>query len=93
MRRERDTVEWAEASHSVTTDEPFTTNEDLKNDLNQAIAQLSSDEQVSIHLCYAEGLSHQEAADVLGSPLGTLKTHVLRAKDKLRKQLRDWAPS
>ena len=93
MRRARDTVEWNEAAHSNASEDPFTTSEDLKHDLNHALAQLSPDEQAALHLCYAEGLSHQEAAVVLGSPLGTLKTHVLRAKDKLRNQLRDWAPN
>lgn len=91
-RRACETVEWTEqiADHAPTTS--FTATEDLKQDLAQALMHLSSDEQAAIHLCFAEGLSHQQAADVLGSPLGTVKTHILRAKETLRVQLRAWAP-
>jgi RNA polymerase sigma-70 factor (ECF subfamily) len=66
---------------------------DLQQDLATALARLSADEQSAIHLCYAEGLTHEQAAGVLGCPLGTVKTHVLRAKAKLRTTLRAWAPA
>jgi RNA polymerase sigma-70 factor (ECF subfamily) len=65
---------------------------DLQQDLAAALAQLTEDERAAIHLCYAEGLTHEEASGVLGSPLGTVKTHVLRAKEKLRRLLQAWAP-
>jgi RNA polymerase sigma-70 factor (ECF subfamily) len=44
-------------------------------------------------LCYGADLSHAEAAQVLGWPLGTVKTQVLRAKAKLRAQLQAWEPT
>jgi RNA polymerase sigma-70 factor (ECF subfamily) len=97
-RRQRETVEWsgevalpdAVAGHDTTISAaPATV--DLQQDLAAALARLSADERSAIHLCYAEGLTHEEAAGVLGCPLGTLKTHVLRAKDKLRVHLRVWA--
>lgn len=92
-RRERETVEWTEDTAAESRAPSFTAAADLKHDLALAVGQLTADEQAAIHLCFGEGLSHQEAASVLGSPLGTVKTHVLRAKDKLRAQLRAWAPS
>lgn len=97
-RRQRETVEWsgevdlpeAAAGHETTMSAaPATV--DLQQDLAAALARLSADERSAIHLCYSEGLTHEEAAGVLGCPLGTLKTHVLRAKDKLRVYLRVWA--
>ena len=39
-----------------------------------------------------EDLTHEEAAEVLGCPIGTVKTHILRAKEKLRTRLGAWAP-
>ena len=66
---------------------------DLRHDLTSALVRLPIDEQTAINLCYQEGLTHEEAAEVLGCPLGTLKTNLLRAKDKLRRHLRAWAPS
>jgi RNA polymerase sigma-70 factor (ECF subfamily) len=38
-------------------------------------------------LCLGEGYSHGEAAEILGLPLGTLKSIVARAKAALVKHL------
>lgn len=61
-------------------------------DLDRALATLNPRERDALLLCLAGDLSHAEAAAVLGCPLGTLKTLVLRARAKLRLALRDWAP-
>lgn len=66
---------------------------DLRHDLAAAVAALSPDQQTVVHLCYREGLSHSEASCVLDWPLGSVKTHLLRAKEQLRHHLRAWAPS
>jgi RNA polymerase sigma-70 factor (ECF subfamily) len=56
-------------------------------DLERAMATLSDGERAAIGACYYADLSHEEAAVALGMPLGTVKTHVLRAKAKLRARL------
>jgi len=58
-------------------------------DLERAIATLSDGERAAIAACYYADLSHEEAAEMLGIPLGTVKTHVLRAKAKLRARLKE----
>jgi RNA polymerase sigma factor (sigma-70 family) len=65
---------------------------DLRHDLDLALRELSADEQLAIHLCYQQGQSHQEIAALLDWPLGTVKTHLLRAKEKLRQPLAAWNP-
>jgi RNA polymerase sigma-70 factor (ECF subfamily) len=65
----------------------------LKIDLERAMAELSEAERAAIIQCYHNDLSHEEAALVLGCPVGTVKTHVLRAKQKLRARLGAWAPA
>jgi RNA polymerase sigma factor (sigma-70 family) len=65
----------------------------LSLDLQRALAQLSDAERQAIVLCHGAELSHAEAAQVLGWPLGTVKTHVLRGKEKLRASLAAWAPA
>ncbi|HTX64839.1 MAG TPA: RNA polymerase sigma factor [Opitutaceae bacterium] len=65
---------------------------DLRHDLAAALGHLAPDERTAIHLCYQHGLSHGEAARVLGWPLGTVKSHLARAKDKLRPLLASWNP-
>ncbi|MBL8520553.1 MAG: sigma-70 family RNA polymerase sigma factor [Betaproteobacteria bacterium] len=62
----------------------------LRRDLARAMRVLSDAERAAIHQCYYNDLSHDEAAYVLGVPLGTLKTHILRAKEKLRGVLGDY---
>jgi RNA polymerase sigma-70 factor (ECF subfamily) len=65
---------------------------DLQQDLAQAMHQLAPDEQTALHLCYRQGLSHSEIAAVLDWPLGTVKTHLTRSKEKLRNLLASWNP-
>ena len=57
---------------------------DLRHDLGEALAELRAEERTALQLCYGEGLSHEEAARVMGCPLGTVKSLVLRAKQRLR---------
>lgn len=63
----------------------------LQHDLERAMAALSPPERVALTLAYRDGLSHAELAAVLGCPLGTAKSHVLRGKEKLKRQLAGWA--
>jgi RNA polymerase sigma-70 factor (ECF subfamily) len=56
-------------------------------DLERALAALSDGERACISACYYADLSHEEAAAALGLPLGTVKTHIMRAKAKLRLRL------
>src|SRR5258706_2104869 len=56
----------------------------LKMDLERAMAVLSDAERAAIVQCYHNDLTHEEAAYVLGCPVGTVKTHVLRGKQKLK---------
>ena len=56
-------------------------------DLARAVAMLSDGERAALAACYAADLSHEEAARALGIPVGTVKTHILRAKAKLRARL------
>ncbi len=66
---------------------------DLKQDLAQALRVLAPDERTALHLSYQQGLSHREISTLLGWPLGTVKTHLNRSKEKLRPLLAAWNPS
>jgi RNA polymerase sigma-70 factor (ECF subfamily) len=61
-------------------------------DLERALARLSDGERAAIVACYYQDLSHEEAAAALDIPLGTVKTHVLKGKNKLRAMLPGWEP-
>jgi RNA polymerase sigma-70 factor (ECF subfamily) len=64
----------------------------LSLDMERALAVLSEGERAAIVQCYHNDLSHEEAAQVLNCPIGTVKTHILRAKQKLKSRLAAWAP-
>jgi DNA-directed RNA polymerase specialized sigma24 family protein len=55
--------------------------------LTEALKVLTSAERAAVVLCCQNGLSHDEAAQVLECPLGTVKTNVLRGREKLRRRL------
>jgi len=58
-----------------------------------ALSSLPLNERSAILLCCQNGLSHDEAARVLEIPLGTVKTNVLRGREKLKRMLAAWRPN
>ncbi len=63
-----------------------------EGDVRRALRVLSDDERAAIAACFYDGLTHDEAAAALDMPLGTLKSHVARAREKLRGPLASYAP-
>lgn len=56
-------------------------------DLDEALRTLSAPERLCVSLCLGAGFSHDEAAEALKLPLGTVKSHVRRGLDKLRARM------
>lgn len=56
-------------------------------DIHRALKELDSDDRLILGLCYVQELTHPEVAEILQIPLGTVKTNVLRAKEKLKLKL------
>lgn len=48
-----------------------------------ALQSLAADEAACISLCYTFGYSHSEATEILGLPLGTVKSHIHRGTARL----------
>lgn len=55
--------------------------------LQRAMTSLSMNERAAVLLCLAGDFSHAEAAEALGMPLGTIKSHVSRGRERLRDAL------
>jgi RNA polymerase sigma-70 factor (ECF subfamily) len=73
----RDT-EWSgmqDQSRSSTVDARLT--------VQGALQTLPIDQRAAISLCVAADYSHAEAAEILGLPLGTIKSHILKGRAKL----------
>lgn len=61
---------------------------DLGRALAAAIARLRPDYREAVVLRYQEGLSYEEICEVMGQPLGTVKTNLHRARKALAELLR-----
>ncbi|MFQ5810297.1 MAG: sigma-70 family RNA polymerase sigma factor [Armatimonadota bacterium] len=61
---------------------------ELQHEVHQAITGLSEKLRVVIVLFDIQGLSYEEIADVLGLPLGTVKSRLFNARMALRERLK-----
>lgn len=55
--------------------------------LEAAMAELPPEQRACVALCLAADFSHAEAAEALGLPLGTVKSHVSRGRARLLQAL------
>lgn len=62
---------------------------DLRRDLETAIQRLPERYRTVVILYYLEEVTYPEIADILDVPLGTVKTHLHRAKRALRRLMVD----
>jgi RNA polymerase sigma-70 factor (ECF subfamily) len=60
---------------------------DARHDLERGLSLLRPAERAALALTYAEDMTHEEAANILEMPLGTLKTLVRASLQKLRRAL------
>jgi len=88
-RRRRELVGIDETRLEAEQD-PQTVDPALRHDLMHALSLLPLHERTAVLLCCQNGLSHDEASRVLEIPLGTVKTNVLRGREKLKKTLAMW---
>jgi RNA polymerase sigma factor (sigma-70 family) len=55
--------------------------------VQRAMEELPDDQRAAVALCLGEGFSHSEAAGILKIPLGTVKSHVTRGRERLLRAL------
>lgn len=96
-RPEQDSVSWADVSADIVpnvTDTPEEVTVQLirRERVRTAIAQLPDEQAAALALAYFRGYTHREIADVLDAPLGTVKSRIRLAMQKLRRILMDEEP-
>jgi len=67
---------------------------DLQRDLDLALARLRPEFRRLVVMRYLQDLSYEEIAEIVGLPLGTVKSHLHRARAALAKAMSEagWAP-
>jgi RNA polymerase sigma-70 factor, ECF subfamily len=65
--------------------------EQVEDDVKRALDELPAEFRVPLLLSGLAGLRYQEIADVLGVPIGTVMSRLFRARQRLRRGLRDYA--
>jgi RNA polymerase sigma-70 factor (ECF subfamily) len=76
-------VEGRPAHEPATADAAFTDVE-LRDRIDKAMAKLPEHYRMLVAAHYLEGVQYEALAEALGIPLGTVKTHLYRAKRQLR---------
>lgn len=88
IRPEHYSVSWEDVSVGLmpqTSDpEELTELYIRQKSVREAIATLPPEQQQTLALAYFKGYSHSEIAEILGEPLGTVKTRIRLAMQKLR---------
>ena len=83
------TMDWEIASNTPGPEEKLTTQE-FYDHLRDAIAQLPEGFRVTIILREIEGLSYEEIAEITQVSLGTVKSRIARARQRLQLQLQKY---
>lgn len=65
-------------------------NDDLHRDLAKAMKYLSVEQRTALHLSLHRQYTQEEIAEIMECPLGTVKSHILRGREKLKTALADW---
>ena len=94
VRRPQLPVEWRDPDAEAASDPGYDPRavEGLGRDVERALLALSEIQRLAVVHCFHLDLTHAEAAQVLGLPLGTLKSHLDRARTRLRELLGAWNP-
>lgn len=63
---------------------------DLQQDIARALATFPPEQAMALHLHLHRGYTHQEVSEILETPLGTIKSHIVRGREKLKVLLSEW---
>jgi RNA polymerase sigma factor (sigma-70 family) len=85
---QRDTV-WTQEQDGVPDPE---TASRARLDLDRVLQALSPEQRLVVSLCFGAGLSHGEVAQALSMPLGKVKSHASRGREKALELLKDLPP-
>jgi RNA polymerase sigma-70 factor (ECF subfamily) len=75
------------APRELATKDPAFAALELRDRLTKALAQLAPRDRLLVAAHYLDGVQYEDLAAAMQMPLGTVKTHLYRAKQQLRRLL------
>ena len=67
--------------------EAYASSREIGREIEAAIATLRAEYRTAILLWHVEGRPYEEIAEIMGVPLGTVKTYIHRGRNELRQRL------
>jgi len=64
---------------------------ELQEAVDAALSRLDPSQSAILVLHYQEGRSYEEIAAIMDSPMGTVKTHLHRARQRLKDMIKEWS--
>lgn len=62
----------------------------MQEAVEAGLRELTPQDRTILTLHYQEGRSYEEIAAILDAPLGTVKTHLYRARERLKAIMKEW---
>ncbi len=87
IRRTERERRWAETHREANRDDEKPIQAELGLAVREELGQLPDAYRQPLTLCYLDGLTHEEAADRIGCPVGTIKARLVRGRSRLRDRL------
>ncbi|MBT5483733.1 MAG: sigma-70 family RNA polymerase sigma factor, partial [Gammaproteobacteria bacterium] len=72
----------------ISTPEANQEKEDLQRVINEALEDLPEDLRTAFTLREFSGLSYEEITEIMGCPVGTVRSRIFRAREALDKKIR-----
>jgi RNA polymerase sigma-70 factor (ECF subfamily) len=80
-----------DAVYEIVVDDPDPLADELSSQLQEGLSKLAKPLRETLLLVVVGDLTHQEVADMLGIPIGTVLSRVSRARTRLRQHMIDLA--
>lgn len=74
--------------HNQTTPENSMARDQLEKLLNRAIAELPAELQQAFKFREFDGLSYEEIAEMMNSPIGTVRSRIFRAREQIEQKIK-----
>ena len=63
---------------------------DLHRDFAKALQEFPPQQRMALHLHLHREMTHEEIAELMDAPLGTVKSHIQRGRERLRERMASW---